>query len=121
MSKRLEEIQNELAISKGFEDFNHLLENTHEMETIKSYFNKTSTRYAREVAQESLERASEKTTAQQPVVMRNVLADLRNQLERSRQLTQSFDDGEARWRDGMENGLETAIELLEDTLTKHFS
>lgn len=59
MSKRLEEIQNELAISKGFEDFNHLLENTHEMEIIKSYFNKTSIRYAKEVAQASLERASE--------------------------------------------------------------
>ena len=42
MSKRLEEIQNELAISKGFEDFNHLLENTHEMEIIKSYFNKNN-------------------------------------------------------------------------------
>jgi len=57
----------------------------------------------------------------QPAVMRSVLADLRSQLERSRQLTQSFDDGEARWRDGMESGLETAIELLEDALTKHFS
>ena len=52
----------------------------------------------------------------QPAVMRSVLADLRSQLERSRQLTQSFDDGEARWRDGMESGLETAIELLEDAL-----
>lgn len=61
------------------------------------------------------------TALQQPVVMRSVLADLRNQLERSRQLTQSFDEGEARWRDGMESGLETAIELLEDALTKHFS
>ena len=58
---------------------------------------------------------------QQPVVMRSVLADLRSQLESSRQLTQSFDDGEARWRDGMESGLETAIELLENALTKHFS
>jgi len=58
---------------------------------------------------------------QQPVVMRSVLVDLRSQLERSRQLTQSFDDGEARWRDGMESGLETAVELLEDALTKHFS
>ena len=55
---------------------------------------------------------------QQPVVMRSVLVDLRNQLERSRQLTQSFDNGEARWRDGMESGLEIAIELLEDALTK---
>lgn len=61
------------------------------------------------------------TALQQGVVMRSVLADLRSQLERSRQLTQSFDDGEALWRDGMENGLETAIELLEDALTKHFS
>lgn len=60
MSKRLEEIQNELAISKGFEDFNHLLENTHEMEIIKSYFSKSAILYAREVAQASLERASEK-------------------------------------------------------------
>lgn len=61
------------------------------------------------------------TALQQPVVMRSVLADLRSQLESSRQLTQSFDDGEARWRDGMESGLETAIELLENALTKHFS
>lgn len=64
---------------------------------------------------------STETALQQPVVMRSVLEDLRSQLERSRQLTQSFDDGEARWRDGMESGLETAIELLEDALTKHFS
>ena len=64
---------------------------------------------------------STETALQQPVVMRSVLVDLRSQLERSRQLTQSFDDGEARWRDGMECGLETAIELLEDALTKHFS
>jgi NADPH-dependent curcumin reductase CurA len=64
---------------------------------------------------------STETALQQPVVMRSVLVDLRSQLERSRQLTQSFDDGEARWRDGMESGLETAIELLEDALTKHFS
>jgi len=56
----------------------------------------------------------------QPHVMRNVLADLRNQLERSRQLTHLFDEDEARWRDGMESGLETAIELLEDALKKHF-
>jgi hypothetical protein len=60
MSKRLVEIQNELAVEKRFEDFNHLLENIHEMEIIKSYFNKASIRYAREVAQASLERASEK-------------------------------------------------------------
>lgn len=60
------------------------------------------------------------TALQQPVVIRSVLADLRKQLERSRQLTQSFDEGEARWRDGMESGLETAIELLEDALKKHF-
>lgn len=64
---------------------------------------------------------STETALQQPVVMRSVLEDLRSQLERSRQLTQSFDDGEARWRDGMESGLETAIELLEYALTKHFS
>lgn len=64
---------------------------------------------------------STETALQQPVVMRSVLADLRSQLEKSRQLTQSFDDGEARWRDGMESGLETAIELLEEALTKHFS
>lgn len=64
---------------------------------------------------------STETALQQPVVMRSVLVDLRNQLERSRQLTQSFDEGEARWRDGMEIGLETAIELLEDALKKHFS
>src|SRR5690606_12259539 len=57
----------------------------------------------------------------QAVVMKSVLADLRNQLERSRQVTQSFDGGEGRWRDGMESGLETAIELLEDALKKHFS
>ena len=38
---------------------------------------------------------STETALQQPVFMRSVLADLRSQLERSRQLTQSFDDGEA--------------------------
>jgi len=58
---------------------------------------------------------------QQSVVMRSVLADLRTKLFESRQLTQAFDDGEARWRDGMECGLETAIEAIEDALTKHFS
>lgn len=58
---------------------------------------------------------------QQPVVMRSVLADLRSQHERSRQLTHSLDEGEARWRDGMESGLETAIEILDYALTKHFS
>jgi NADPH-dependent curcumin reductase CurA len=60
-------------------------------------------------------------TALQGVVMRSVLADLRTRLFESRQLTQSFDDGEARWRDGIESGLETAIEALEEALTKHFS
>lgn len=64
---------------------------------------------------------SAETALQQPFVMRSVLVDLRNQLERSRQLTQSFDEGEAHWRCGMESGLETAIELLEDALKKHFS
>ena len=64
---------------------------------------------------------STETALQQHVVMRSVLADLRTRLFESRQLTQSFDDGEARWRDGMESGLETAIEALEDALTKHFS
>lgn len=53
--------------------------------------------------------------------MRSVLADLRNRLERSRQLTHLFDEDEARWRDGMESGLKTAIEFLEDALKKHFS
>lgn len=61
------------------------------------------------------------TSLQQPVVIRNVLEDLRNRLEKSRQLTQSFDKGEAFWRGGMESGLEIAIELLEDALKKHFS
>lgn len=56
---RLEEIQNEIATKKGFEDFNHLLENTHEMELIKSYFNRASVRYAREVAQASTDREDE--------------------------------------------------------------
>ena len=60
------------------------------------------------------------TALQQGVVMRSVLADLRTILFESRQLTQSFDDGEARWRDGMESGLETAIEALEEALTKNF-
>jgi hypothetical protein len=58
------------------------------------------------------------TALQQDVVMRSVLTDLRSRLERSRQLTQAFDYGEARWRNGMESGLQTAIELLEDALTK---
>lgn len=67
-------------------------------------------------------KAMEKYAAlQQPAVMRSVLADLRNRLEISRQLTHLFDEDEARWRDGMESGLETAIEFLEDALKKHFS
>lgn len=64
---------------------------------------------------------STENALQQSFVIRNVLADLRNRLEESRQLTQSFEYGEARWIDGMESGLETAIELLEDALTEHFS
>ena len=68
-----------------------------------------------------IKRFNENSELNISVVMRSLLADLRSQLERSRQLTQSFDDGEARWRDGMESGLETAIELLEDALTKHFT
>lgn len=63
---------------------------------------------------------SAKTTLKQPVVIKSVLVDLRSQLEKSRKLTQSCDDGEARWRDGMESGLEAAIELLEEALTKNF-
>lgn len=62
---------------------------------------------------------STENALQQSFVIRNVLADLRNRLEESRQLTQSFEYGEARWIDGFESGLETAIELLEDALTKY--
>lgn len=51
-------------------------------------------------------------------VMRDVLENLRNRLEESRKLQVSFDNGEARWRDGMESGLETAIELIEDAMLK---
>jgi hypothetical protein len=43
----------------------------------------------------------------------SVLSNLRGQLERSRQLTQSFNEGDGKWRDGMESGLEAAIEALE--------
>ena len=59
---------------------------------------------------------------QQPDVMRSVLADLKRQLESSRQLSLSppLDYSEGQWREGMECGLETAIQLLEDALTKHF-
>lgn len=49
-------------------------------------------------------------------IIDGILKDLRNQLEESRKQTQSFDDGESRWRDGMESGLETAIEIVEDAL-----
>jgi hypothetical protein len=54
--------------------------------------------------------------------MRSVLADLKRQLESSRQLSLSppLDYSEGQWREGMECGLETAIQLLEDALTKHF-
>jgi len=61
---------------------------------------------------------STENASQQSIVIRNVLEDLQNRLEESKKLTQSFDESEARWRDGMESGLETAIELLEDTLEK---
>lgn len=54
---RLDEIQNELAIEKGFEDFNHMLENTHEMEIIKAYFNKASIKYADECCNSTLQKA----------------------------------------------------------------
>lgn len=60
------------------------------------------------------------TTLQQPDVMRSVLADLKRQLESSRQLSPPLDYSEGQWREGMECGLETAIQLLEDALTKHF-
>lgn len=49
-------------------------------------------------------------------IIDGILKDLRNQLEESRKQTQSFDDGELRWRDGMESGLETAIEIVEESL-----
>ena len=45
-----------------------------------------------------------------------ILNHLRKQLETSKKITQSTDD--LRWRDGMESGLETAIELLEAAITK---
>lgn len=61
------------------------------------------------------------TTLQQPDVMRSVLADLQSQLESSRQLSPPLDYSEGQWREGMEYGLETAIQILEDALTKHFS
>ena len=48
--------------------------------------------------------------------MINVLEDLKGQLERSQKLNQSFDEGEARFRDGVESGLKTAIELLENSI-----
>lgn len=65
---------------------------------------------------------STETALQQPDVMRSVLADLKRQLESSRQLSLSppLDYSEGQWREGMECGLETAIQLLEDALTKHF-
>ena len=54
-------------------------------------------------------------------VMRSVLADLQSQLESSRQLSPPVDYSEGQGREGMECGLETAIQILEDALTKHFS
>ena len=60
----------------------------------------------------------EQTQTTTETVMRSVLADLKKRLFESQQLTQSFREAEAEWRNGMESGLETAIELLEDALTK---
>lgn len=46
--------------------------------------------------------------------MEKVLAELQARLKRSTELSHSFDVCEARWRDGFEAGLETAIELIKD-------
>ena len=61
------------------------------------------------------------TALQQFVVMRSVLVDLQERLEKSRHLTLCFSEAEANFKEGEERGLENGIELLEDALTKHFS
>lgn len=68
---RLEEIKNEFAREKGFEDFNHLLGNTQEMETVKEYYHEIYIQYASECAKSSLKKASEKTHEQyvRPVIL----------------------------------------------------
>lgn len=55
------------------------------------------------------------SSLQQPTITR-IIEELRARLSQSQELTQAFDDGEARWRDGFEQGLELAIETLENAL-----
>jgi|LakMenE18May11ns_1017448.scaffolds.fasta_scaffold9908171_2 uncharacterized membrane-anchored protein YhcB (DUF1043 family) len=80
----------------------------------------TEEKYEKFLKMEDVTHTTE-TTLQQPDVMRSVLADLQSQLESSRQLSPPLDYSEGQWREGMECGLETAIQILEDALTKHFS
>ncbi|QWT88129.1 hypothetical protein KBP46_10005 [Chryseobacterium sp. PCH239] len=55
---RLEQIQDEIAIEKGYKDFDDLLESIYEMEIIKAYFRKSAIRYAIESCKASLTKAS---------------------------------------------------------------
>ena len=59
MSKRLEEIKNEYAESKGRDNWSDFI-GCVQMTRGEEHFDKVSELYAREVAQASLERASEK-------------------------------------------------------------
>ena len=63
MSKRLEEIKNEYAESKGWDNWSDFI-GCVQITRREEHFDKVSELYAREVAQASLEIASEKTTEQ---------------------------------------------------------
>lgn len=59
--------------------------------------------------------------SEKQAIIKDVLVDLRNQLEMCKKSTQEFDDGDSRWREGIECGVETSIELLDVTLIKHLT
>ena len=61
MSKRLEEIKNEYAESKGWDNWSDFI-GCVQITRREGHFDKVSELYAREVAQESLEKASEEAT-----------------------------------------------------------
>lgn len=55
---RLEEIQNELAVSKGFKSFNDM-DSDADLPEMDSIYNESAVRYAEECVKASLEKASE--------------------------------------------------------------
>jgi len=50
--------------------------------------------------------------------IQEALSELRRLLEQSKKFNNAFDASDASWRDGMEAGLTTAIEVLEEIISK---